>query len=166
MIVGHAAIVEATNAEDYAAAKALIEEYAAALCVDLCFQNFSEEIANLPRFYGLPQGCLLLARINKELVGCVAVRNQGGGICEMKRLYVKPNYRRADFGRRLAESAIHITQKLGYSRMVLDTLPSMAEAQSLYESLGFREVEGYYRNPLEGVRYLARELVNSEQVTA
>jgi len=158
--------MEATSAEDYAAGKHLIEEYAAALGVDLCFQNFSDEIANLPRIYGPPRGCLLLARINRELVGCVAVRNEGADTCEMKRLYVKPQYRGADLGRRLAESAIHSAQKLGYSRMVLDTLPSMTEAQSLYESLGFREVEGYYPNPLEGVRYLARKLTNSEKNTA
>jgi len=157
--------MEATSAEDYAAGKTLIGEYATVLGVDLCFQNFSEEIANLPRIYGPPRGCLLLARINRELVGCVAVRNQGTDICEMKRLYVKPPYRGVGLGRRLAESAIRSAQKLGYSRMVLDTLPSMTEAQSLYESLGFREIEGYYPNPLEGVRYLARKLTNSDQNT-
>lgn len=158
MEVSHAAITEAVSPEDYAAAKDLVEEYAAALCVDLCFQNFAEEIANLSSIYGPPQGFLLLARVNTELVGCDGVRNQAGVVCEMKRLYVRPNHRGTSLGRRLAESAIHRVRRLGYSRMVLDTLPSMTEAQSLYESLGFREMAGYYKNPLEGVRYLAREL--------
>ena len=164
--MSQAEILEATSAKDYAAGKTLIEEYAAALAVDLCFQNFSEEIANLPKIYGFSRGCLLLARINGELVGCVAIRSQSGDICEMKRLYVKPQYRRAGLGKRLADTAIHSAQKLGYSRMVLDTLASMTEAQSLYESLGFREVTGYYSNPLEAVRYLALDLAGREKHTA
>lgn len=161
-----AEMAKASSAEDYAAGRALIEEYAAALGVDLCFQNFSEEIASLPILYGPPRGCLLLARTNGELVGCVAVRDQGANVCEMKRLYVKPQLRRAGLGRRLAESAIGHAQQLGYSRMVLDTLPSMTEATFLYESLGFREIEGYYQNPLSGVRYLACTLTGNKQNTA
>jgi putative acetyltransferase len=157
-MAGRAEIMEAISGEDYAAGKTLIEEYAAALGVDLCFQNFPEEIANLPTIYGLPRGCLLLARMNGQLVGCVAVRNQGAAVCEMKRLYVKPQGRKTGLGRHLAESAVEHAKRLGYSRMVLDTLPSMIEAQSLYESLGFRELEGYYQNPLSGVHYLALEL--------
>jgi len=155
-------MIEAKSADDYEAGIVLIEEYAAALGVDLCFQNFSEEIASVSRIYGPPQGCLLLARIAGELAGCVAVRNRDDDICEMKRLYVRPQYRASGLGRRLAETAIRYARKLGYSRMVLDTLPLMTEAQSLYESLGFREVDGYYQNPLAGVRYLARELGGDE----
>jgi putative acetyltransferase len=158
MMASQAEIMEAISGEDYAAGKTLFEEYAAALGVDLCFQNFSEEIANLPKIYGPPRGCLLLARMNGELAGCVAVRYQGAAVCEMKRLYVKQQNRKTGLGRRLAESAVEHAQQLGYSRMVLDTLPTMIEAQSLYESLGFREVEGYYQNPVSGVRYLALEL--------
>ena len=153
----------AIRAEDYAAGKILIEEYAAALGIDLCFQNFAEEMTSLSRIYGPPHGCLLLARTNGEPVGCVAVRRHGVAVCEMKRLYVKPQHRRAGLGRRLAESATGRARQLGYLRMVLDTLPSMTEAQSLYVSLGFREIEGYYQNPLNGVRYLARELGSNEQ---
>lgn len=153
-----AEITEAKSAEDFAAGKLLIEEYAAALGVDLCFQNFSEEIANLATLYGPPRGCLLIARDNDELAGCVALRSQEPAVCEMKRLYVKPPYRGAGLGRALAESIVGRARKLGYSRMVLDTLPSMTEAQPLYESLGFREVQGYYQNPLNGVRYLALDL--------
>lgn len=150
--------MEASSAEEFAAGRILIEEYAATLGVDLCFQNFSEEIANLATIYGPPRGCLLLARDNKGLAGCVAVRSQAETVCEMKRLYVKAEYRGTGLGRRLAESAIGRARQLGYSRMVLDTLPTMTEAQSLYASLGFREVAGYYQNPVGGVRYLALEL--------
>ena len=152
-------IVEATSAEDFAAGKILIEEYVTALGIDLCFQNFSEEIAGLAKIYGPPRGCLLLAQNNKEFAGCVAVRSQEMTVCEMKRLYVRPQYRGTGLGRRLAEAVIGRAQELGYSRMVLDTLPSMTEAQFLYDSIGFREVDGYYQNPLGGVRYLALELV-------
>lgn len=151
-------IVQANKEEDFAAGKILFEEYAAALKVDLCFQNFTQELANLATIYAPTQGCLLLARTNQEWSGCVAIRQQRAAICEMKRLYVKPQYRGMGLGRLLAESVIRSAQKLGYSQIVLDTLPSMIEAQSLYASLGFREVEGYYPNPVQGVRYLARGL--------
>ena len=151
-------IMEATTAEDYGVGRTLFEEYAVALGVDLRFQNFSEELSNLPKMYGPPGGCLFLACANEKTVGCVAVRNQSDTTCEMKRLYVQPEYRGTGLGRRLAEIAIRTARRLGYARMVLDTLPSMVEAQPLYESLGFREVEGYYQNPVQGVRYLAREL--------
>lgn len=151
-------IAQANKDEDYGTGKILFEEYATALGVDLCFQNFTQELANLATIYAPPQGCLLLARTNQEWSGCVAIRQQRVGICEMKRLYVKPHYRGMGLGRLLAESAIHSAQKLGYSEIVLDTLPSMIEAQSLYASLGFREVEGYYPNPVQGVRYLACRL--------
>lgn len=156
--MGQAEIIEANTAEDYAVGRYLIEEYAAALGVDLCFQNFAEEIASLPKMYGPPHGCLLLARADGEVVGCVAVRKQSDTTCEMKRLYVKPEYRGVDIGRRLAENAICSAQQLSYTRMVLDTLPSMVAAQSLYGSLGFRENENYYQNLKNGVRYLELEL--------
>lgn len=153
-----AEIIEANTAEDYAIGRYLIEEYAAALGVDLCLQNFAQEIANLPKMYGPPHGCLLLASADEEAVGCVAIRKQSDTTCEMKRLYVKPKYRGADIGRRLAEIAILNAQQLGYARMVLDTLPSVVAAQSLYGSLGFRENENYYQNLKNSVRYLELEL--------
>ena len=157
-----AVIKQAYSASDYATGKLLIEEYAAALGVDLCFQNFAEEIANLPGLYGPPRGCLLVARRNEELAGCVAVRGLDKGDCEIKRLYVRPKYRREGVGRRLVETAIGFARDVGYARMLLDTLPAMTEAQSLYQSLGFGEIDGYYRNPVEGVRYLALELGGDE----
>ncbi len=151
-------ILRARSAGDYVVGKSLIEEYQASLGVDLCFQNFSQEIANLPGIYGPPRGCLLIARMNEKLAGCVAVRGLDDGDCEIKRLYVRPEYRREGVGRRLVEKAIRFARALGYARMLLDTLPAMTEAQSLYQSLGFAEIDGYYINPVEGVRYLALEL--------
>ena len=164
--MNHAEIMEATTGEDYAVGRTLIEEYAAALGIDLCFQNFSEEISSLHISYGPPRGFLLLARVSGKVVGCVAVRNQSGTACEMKRLYVRLEYRRSGLGRRLAEMAIRNAQKLCYAKMVLDTLPSMTAAQSLYGSLGFREVEGDYPKPVQDVHNLALELTNSEKTTA
>lgn len=164
--MSRAEIRQATSVEDYAAGKALIEEYAEALGVDLSFQNFSAEIADLPKMYGAGRGCLLLARIDREWVGCVAIRSQSADICEMKRLYVKPQYRRSGIGKRLAETAIRSAQKLDYSRIVLDTLASMTEAQSIYESLGFREITGYCSTPLEAIRYFARDLAGGLEDTA
>lgn len=159
-------IVEAKSAGDYGVGRELIEEYAAALGVDLCFQNFAAEITDLARVYGPPRGCLLLARRDGEWTGCVAVRERDGESCEMKRLYVRPPGRGTGLGRRLADAAIRVAWGLGYARMVLDTLPSMKEAQALYRSLGFREVEGYYPNPLPGTLYLALDLAGGEAESA
>lgn len=157
-MISQTKILKATTAEAYAMGRTLFKEYATALGVDLCFQNFSEELSNLPKMYGPPGGCLLLAHADEKTVGCVAVRAQSDTTCEMKRLYVQPEYRGAGLGIQLAETAMLTARQSGYARMVLDTLPSMVEAQPLYVSLGFREVEGYYPNPVEGVRYLACEL--------
>ena len=151
-------ITQARDASDFALAKSLIEEYESVLGVDLCFQNFPEEIANLPVVYGPPGGCMLLARVNDALAGCVAVRGLQDGDCEIKRLYVKNGYRNQRVGRRLVASAIGFAREQGYSRMVLDTLPGMIEAQALYLSFGFQEISAYYRNPVEGVRYMALDL--------
>lgn len=156
--MSHIDIVPAVSTADYAAGRALIEEYAAALGVDLCFQNFATEIADLPGCYGPPDGCLLLARIDGQSVGCIAIRRHANTVCEMKRLYVKTAYRGAHLGRRLVEAAVRQATHLGYTRIVLDTLPGMVEAQRLYASFDFREIEAYYPNPMPGVRYLALEL--------
>lgn len=148
-------VKQATTAEDFAAARTLIKNYAAELDVDLCFQDFTEEIEKLSEMYGPPSGCLLLASASREVVGCVAVRKFDVESCEMKRLYVQPQHRGSGVGRQLAEIAIATAAKLGYAQMMLDTLPDMNEAQTLYASLGFEEISSYYPNPLAGVRYLA-----------
>jgi ribosomal protein S18 acetylase RimI-like enzyme len=158
--VNQVVITEARTAGEFAEARALIEEYAAGLDIDLYFQDFSNEITNLSEMYGPPGGCLLLARADEECVGCVAVRTRDTGTCEMKRLYVRGHHRGTGLGKRLVEAALGSARRLGYSRMVLDTLPSMTEAHSLYKSFGFQEVDGYYPNPLSGVHYLARDLTD------
>jgi putative acetyltransferase len=132
----------------------LFEEYAASLSIDLCFQNFAQELATLPKMYGPPAGALLLAEIDATPAGCVAVRNLDATTCELKRLYVRPTHRGHNLGRRLAESALETARALGYQRMRLDTLPEMQQAQRLYESLGFHDIPAYYGDPIEGQRFM------------
>ena len=151
-------ILLATSNADFESAKALIEDYAAEIAIDLCFQNFTEELANLRALYGPPSGALLLARKNGETIGCVGVRYLSDGVCEMKRLYVKPACRRLGLGRRLTQEAIDYARALCYRRMVLDTLTSMTIALSLYNSMGFQQIDAYYDSPLQEVHYLALDL--------
>jgi putative acetyltransferase len=147
-------IVEAQGEQEIAAARGLFLEYAERLGIDLCFQGFDREVAELPGDYTPPGGRLLLGLIGEEAAGCVAFRSLDGGACEMKRLYVRPAFRGTGVGRRLAEAIVEKARGLGYDCMRLDTLPVMGEAQRLYESLGFREIEPYYDNPVPGARFL------------
>jgi putative acetyltransferase len=137
----------------------LFEEYAAALSIDLCFQNFAQELATLPQMYAPPHGALLLAEIANVPAGCVAVRNLDATTCELKRLYVRPQHRGHNLGRRLTESALETARALGYQRIRLDTLPEMQAAQRLYESLGFHDIAPYYGgDPLAGQRFMEARL--------
>jgi len=144
----------------------LFREYEQFLGVDLCFQGFEAELAGLPGRYGPPTGALLMALDGEHAAGCVALREIGQGICEMKRLYVRPAYRGLDLGRQLARSIIGQAISLGYSLMRLDTLDTLRQAMGLYEALGFTRTAPYYDNPLPGVVYWERALTEKNQYPA
>ncbi|UCE99584.1 MAG: GNAT family N-acetyltransferase [Planctomycetota bacterium] len=144
--------------EDLEAVRTLLVEYVDSLDFDLVFQNFEEELRNLPGEYAPPEGCLLLAKYKDQPAGCVALRKLSDGICEGKRLYVRPQFRGLKIGRKLMESIIAEARRIGYSSIRGDTVPSMQIAQALYASLGFREIEPYCRNPVEGAKFLELKL--------
>lgn len=147
-------IVQAQSEQDIARVRELFREYADSLGVDLCFQDFERELAELPGKYAPPEGSLLIAKEDEEAVGCVALRKIEDGVGEMKRLYLRPTVRGKGYGRTLALAIIAEARQIGYGRLRLDTLPIMGEAQRLYRSLGFREIEPYVYNPIEGTLYL------------
>ena len=151
-------IVEAATSADYALGRALFEEYAHSLDVDLCFQDFAAELDRLSVMYAAPAGALLLARAGSEVAGCVGLRKLRDDICEMKRLYVRPAFRRRHLGRRMAEEIAARARELGYRTLVLDTLGTMEAAQRLYESMGFTPATSYYVNPLPHVKYFSLDL--------
>jgi GNAT superfamily N-acetyltransferase len=153
-------IAEFRLPDDIQDVKRLFREYIAALGIDLSFQNFAEELDGLPGKYAPPDGQILIARDEAGCpVGCVAMRPLAEiGVCEMKRLYVRPEARGCDLGRRLAEAIIKRARDAGYSRMRLDTLSSMTAAQKLYASLGFQATNAYYDSPIPGTLYLALDL--------
>ncbi len=142
--------------------RALFREYAAALGVDLCFQNFEAELATLPGDYRGPAGALLVALVDGAPAGCGALRaapeTDHVNACEMKRLYVRRAFRRFGLGRLLAQQLMDLATQAGYSCMLLDTLDDMEAARGLYASLGFEEIPPYYYNPLPGAHYLKVEL--------
>ena len=151
-------ILRANTTDDIEMAESLFTEYADSLGFDLDFQNFEEELANLPGEYAPPEGCLLLAKYEGQMAGCVALRKLSDGVCEGKRLYVRPQYRGLKIGRRLAEAIIAEAREIGYNRIRGDTVGSMQIAQSLYACLGFKEIEPYYHNPIEGAKFIELKL--------
>lgn len=152
-------ITQAQSPADLACVRALFEEYAAWLGVDLGFQNFQAELAALPGLYAPPRGSLLLARANDAVpAGCVAMRPLSASICEMKRLFVRPGFRRHGLGRQLADRIIADARASGYSLMRLDTLPAITAALRLYESMGFVRCAPYYETPLGDTIFLELKL--------
>lgn len=133
-------------------------EYAYSLEFNLGFQDFEEEIADMYGHYGPPGGCILLAFYSDKPAGCVALRNLEEGVCEMKRLYVKPEFRGSGIGKRLSEKIIEEAKRIGYEKMRLDTLASMKEAISIYRKLGFHDIEPYRYNPFNHAVFLEKKL--------
>lgn len=148
-------IVRATTPEQMVTARELFREFQQSLGIDLCFQGFEEELAGLPGKYAPPGGTLLLAIDGNLAGGCVALRPLEEGVCEMKRLYVRPSARGAKLGKRLVEEVIAFARSRGYSVMRLDTLPGLMDtAIEMYRRAGFREIAPYCHNPVKGVLFL------------
>lgn len=146
--------VQAQFYNDLEVVRALFKEYALSLGIDLDFQDFDRELAGLPGGYAPPAGRLILARQEEQVLGFVGLRKFSGKTCEMKRLYVRPGFRGKGIGRGLAKAVIAEAREIGYRRMRLDTLPWMDGAIALYRSLGFKEIESYRHNPIEGARFM------------
>lgn len=151
-------IADATGPDDMETVRALFAEYEAALDLDLCFQGFAQELATLPGAYAPPDGRLLLARAGEAAVGVVGFRPLAPGVCEMKRLYVRPGHRGGGTGRRLATAAVEAARAAGHGAMRLDTAVSMRAAQALYKSLGFRETGPYDGAAHDQLRYFELSL--------
>ena len=144
------------------ATRAIMREYADSLGIDLCFQDFENELARLPGDYASPGGHLLLAMVDGAVAGCGAIRGlpdaDYANACEMKRLFVRPAFRRFGLGRALALALLDAATQAGYSAMLLDTLDDMEAARELYTSLGFEDIPPYYFNPIPGAHYLKADL--------
>jgi ribosomal protein S18 acetylase RimI-like enzyme len=156
------ALHEAIDAADMPQVRSIFTEYASTLDVDLCFQSFDEELDSLPGDYAAPSGALLIAQVDGAWAGCVALRSITGvdyaNAAEMKRLYVRPAFRRLGLGRLLSEAILDQARTRGYSCVLLDTLDDMEAARALYEELGFVEIPPYYHNPIAGSHYLKVDL--------
>ncbi len=154
---------QAESAAQITHARGLFLEYAQSLVFSLCFQNFDKELANLPGEYAPPDGRLLLAEYEGQLAGCVALHKlgseAGSDVCEMKRLYLRPQFRGKGLGRALADRIIAEARIIGYKRMRLDTVePVMKDAVEMYRKIGFREIAPYCENPIAGALYMELEL--------
>jgi putative acetyltransferase len=152
---------QASSPAEMALARTLFQEYAASLGFNLCFQNFERELAELPGGYAPPEGRLLLARVADTglVAGCAALHRLEAGVCEMKRLYVRPEFRGRRIGWALAEAIISAGRRIGCKRMRLDTVPSvMAAAVAMYRELGFREIPPYTSNPVPGAIFMELDL--------
>ncbi|HLZ40542.1 MAG TPA: GNAT family N-acetyltransferase [Candidatus Sulfotelmatobacter sp.] len=158
-VVKGLSFIRADEPDRIAQARELFLEYAQSLGFSLCFQSFDKELAGLPGDYAPPAGRLLLADYNGQLAGCVALHKLEDGICEMKRLYLRPQFRGKGLGRALASRVISEARQIGYGRMRLDTVePVMKDAVAMYRKIGFREIEPYCANPISGALYMELSL--------
>jgi GNAT superfamily N-acetyltransferase len=153
-------LVRPQSDEDWREARRLIEEYAATLPVDLQFQGFSEELENLASEYAPPYGAFLLAEENGSRIGCVGLHRFADGVGEMKRMYVIPAAQGRGAGRLLAGEIIHAARKIGYTSLLLDTLPTLTAALHLYESMGFKPISAYRFNPVPNAVFLRLDLLD------
>ncbi|MEO8248787.1 MAG: GNAT family N-acetyltransferase [Burkholderiales bacterium] len=155
-------IVTPTSSAEFESMRGLFSEYADSLGIDLAFQGFEAELADLPGDYADPRGCLLVAQVDGEVAGCCALRPLDDadypGASEMKRLYVRKAFRGFGLGRQLAEAALDFARRCGYTCVLLDTLDDMESARVLYGDLGFEEIPPYYYNPIAGAHYLKADL--------
>ena len=151
-------IVQAEDRKDCETAKSLIVEYTASLGINLDFQHLYRELQEFPGHYAPPQGRVLLAKSENQVAGCVCLRPLANDVCEMKRLYVKSEYRGQAIGKQLALAAIREAKTIGYHCMRLDTLATMSAAMALYQMLGFTRIEPYYDNPVEGAMFFELKL--------
>lgn len=155
-------ILPAHDAQSVPAVRALFEEYAAELGIDLCFQNFAEELMTLPGAYAPPRGGVWIARVDGRDAGCVALRPLDTEAAELKRMYVRRAWRGHGLGRRLGRTALDFACTAGYRAVCLDTLSGMTEALALYRSFGFRPTCAYCHNPLPDTAWMALELDRQE----
>jgi putative acetyltransferase len=156
-------LITPSSPQELDATRDIFREYARDLGVDLCFQQFDQELAGLPGDYAAPRGALLLAKVDGQIAGCCALRPLDNAdypnACEMKRLYVRKDFRAMGLGRELAEAALDAARQAGYSCVLLDTLDDMEAARALYHDLGFHEIPPYYHNPIPGAHYLKADLL-------
>jgi carbonic anhydrase len=153
--------IQAESESHIDAARMLFREYEAALGLDLCFQGFEDELRGLPGKYAPPDGRLFLAYSDNDLAGCIALRKLGGGVCEMKRLFVRETFRGRHIGNELIGKLINEARDAGYSKMRLDTYPAkMEKAVDLYRSYGFHKIPPYYENPHDGVLFMELDLAD------
>lgn len=151
-------IIPAIGNEYIKQAKELIQEYALSLGIDLGFQGFTQEMADFPLQYSPPGGFLFVVKYENNAVGCVGLRELGSGICEMKRMYVRPSFRGKGLGKALVKAVIDQARDMGYTSIRLDTIPSMKEAINIYASMGFQEITPYRFNPVKGAKYFELRL--------
>ena len=151
-------IIKAHTDKDLEAAAFLFKEYAAWLNIDLCFQNFDEELLRLKEMYAEPDGAILLSKEEDIYTGCVAVRKKGHKIAELKRMYVRPAYQKKGLGEKLLKEALSMAKELGYEKIRLDTLAHMTPAINLYEKYGFTLIDPYYFNPESNALFFEKKL--------